>query len=303
MNIYDTIERTAADLYIRALEDIPEDVRAALKRGQKAEEANKNETANQLMLTILNNIEVADREGMLVCQDTGLPIFHVTVGDRAPVMISELKAALARGCARATRERPLRSNTVHPLTRKHTGDNTGQGIPVIHLDFIPDSDETAIAIAPKGSGSENMSFLRMLVPAEGIRGIHKFVLQCIFESGAKPCPPVIVGVGLGGTSDVASKLAKQASCFRKIGTSNEDPDIAQLEKELLDEVNRTGVGPQGLGGATTALAVHIEWAHTHISQNPVAVNLQCWRGERAEAIITADGQVRLPEHESALTTT
>lgn len=302
MNIYDTIERTAADLYIRALEDIPEDVRAALKRGQKTEEAQRNETANQLMLTILNNIEVADREGMLVCQDTGLPIFHVTVGDQAPVTMTELKAAIARGCARATRERPLRSNTVHPLTRKHTGNNTGEGIPVLHFDFVPDSDEIELAMAPKGSGSENMSFLRMLVPAEGIRGIHKFVLQCIFESGAKPCPPVIVGIGLGGTSDVASKLAKQASCFRKIGSVNPDPDMAQLEKELLEEINRTGVGPQGLGGATTALAVHIEWAHTHISQNPVAVNLQCWRGERAEATITGSGEVRLPEHQAALTT-
>lgn len=301
MNIYDVIERTAADLYIRALEDIPEDVRAALKRGQKTEEVQKNETANQLMLTILNNIEVADREGMLVCQDTGLPIFHVTVGDNAPVRITELKAALARGCARATRERPLRSNTVHPLTRKHTGNNTGEGIPVVHLDFVAGSDEVELTIAPKGSGSENMSFLRMLVPAEGIRGIHKFVLQCIFESGAKPCPPVIVGVGLGGTSDVASALAKKASCFRKIGTVNDDPEIAKLERELLDEVNRTGVGPQGLGGATTALAVNIEWAHTHISQNPVAVNLQCWRGERAQAVICANGEVRLPEHEAAVT--
>jgi fumarate hydratase subunit alpha/L(+)-tartrate dehydratase alpha subunit len=301
MNLYDVIERTAADLYIRALQDIPEDVRAALKRGQEVEQVQKNETANQLMLTILNNIEVADREGMLVCQDTGLPIFHITIGDRASVRMTELKAAVARGCARATRERPLRSNTVHPLTRKHTGNNTGQGIPVVHFDFVADSDEIKLVMAPKGSGSENMSFLRMLLPAEGIRGIHKFVLQCIFESGAKPCPPVIVGIGLGGTSDVASKLAKQASCFRKIGTVSDDPEVAQLERELLDEINRTGVGPQGLGGATTALAVHIEWAHTHISQNPVAVNLQCWRGERAEAVITARGEVRLPEQE-ALTT-
>jgi fumarate hydratase subunit alpha/L(+)-tartrate dehydratase alpha subunit len=301
MNIYDVIERTAADLYIRALEDIPEDVRGALKRGQKTEEAQNNETANQLMLTILNNIEVADREGMLVCQDTGLPIFHVTVGDRTPVTMTELKAALVRGCARATRERPLRSNTVHPLTRKHTGSNTGEGIPVVHFDFIAGSDEIEVVMAPKGSGSENMSFLRMLVPAEGIRGIHKFVLQCIFESGAKPCPPVIVGVGLGGTSDVACALAKKASCFRKIGSTSDDPEVAQLERELLDEINRTGVGPQGLGGATTALAVHVEWAHTHISQNPVAVNLQCWRGERAEAVINANGEVRLPEHEPAFT--
>lgn len=300
-SIYDVIENTARDLYIRALQDIPEDVRAALRRGQRTEEEQKNDTANQIMLTILNNIDVADREGMLVCQDTGLPIFHVSVGDRAPVRIPELKAALSRGCARATKERPLRSNTVHPLTRKHTGDNTGEGIPVVHFDFVPDSDEIEIQMAPKGSGSENMSFLRMLLPSEGIRGIHKYVLQCIFESGAKPCPPVIVGIGLGGTSDVASALAKRASSFRKIGTVNPDPDVAKLEKELLEEINKTGVGPQGLGGATTALAVHIEWAHTHITQNPVAVNLQCWRGERADAVITASGEIRQVEHEDVLT--
>jgi len=190
----------------------------------------------------------------------------------------------------------LRSNTVHPLTRKHTGTNTGAGIPVIHLDFIPHSSEIELQFAPKGSGSENMSFLCMLNPSDGIKGIHKFVLQCVFESGARPCPPVIVGIGLGGTSDVASSMAKHASSFRKIGSANPDPDVASLERELLDEINQTGIGPQGLGGATTALAVHIEWAHTHISQNPVAVNMQCWRGERAEAIITATGEVRVPQN-------
>lgn len=290
-SIYDTIEKTASELYIQALQDIPQDVRAALRRAQKTEQEAQNETADQLMLTILNNIGVADRDSTLVCQDTGLPVFHVTVGSEAPVKIPELQAALARGCEHATRERPLRSNTVHPLTRQHTGTNTGIGIPIVHFDFVADSSEIEIQIAPKGSGSENMSFLRMLNPSDGIRGIQKFVLQCIFESGAKPCPPVIVGVGLGGTSDLASRLAKQASCFRKIGSVNPDPDIARLESELLAQINQTGIGPQGLGGATTALAVHIEWAHTHISQNPVAVNLQCWRGERAEAVVKANGEV------------
>ncbi len=298
--LYDTIEQTVSDLYIRALQDIPQDIRAALRRAQEAEQEEHNETANQLMLTILNNIEIADRGSMLVCQDTGLPIFHVTVGSNAPVKIPELQAALARGCERATRERPLRSNTVHPLTRKHTGTNTGAGIPVVHLDFVSNSSEIEIQIAPKGSGSENMSFLKMLNPSDGIRGIEKFILQCIFESGAKPCPPVIVGVGLGGTSDVATRLAKLASCFRKIGAVNSDPDVARMERELLDKINQTGIGPQGLGGSTTALAVHIEWAHTHISQNPVAVNMQCWRGERAEAIVKASGEVYMPQDESVL---
>jgi fumarate hydratase subunit alpha/L(+)-tartrate dehydratase alpha subunit len=136
-----------------------------------------------------------------------------------------------------------------------------------------------------------MSFLKMLLPSEGIKGIYKYVLDCVFNSGGNPCPPVILGIGLGGTSDVAAGLAKEASCFRKIGTVNADPEIAKMERELLDLVNQTGIGPQGLGGATTAMAVHIEWAHTHISQNPVAVNMQCWRGERATATIDVDGAV------------
>lgn len=292
--LYDTIEQVARDLYIRALQDIPADVRSALRQGLARETADDNQTARQVLLTILDNIDVADKHSTLVCQDTGLPIFEVLVGSDVDVSIPELQKALRRGCERATRERPLRSNTVHPLTRKHTGTNTGEGIPVVHLEFRENSGDIVIQMAPKGSGSENMSFLKMLNPSDGIKGIHKFVLQCVFESGARPCPPVIVGIGLGGTSDVAARLAKQAAAFRKIGTSNSDPDIARLEKELLDEINQTGLGPQGLGGATTALAVNIEWAHTHISQNPVAVNMQCWRGERAEAVITASGEVRWP---------
>jgi fumarate hydratase subunit alpha/L(+)-tartrate dehydratase alpha subunit len=136
-----------------------------------------------------------------------------------------------------------------------------------------------------------MSFLRMLKPADGIKAVKRFVLECVFESGANPCPPVILGIGLGGTSDSAAAMAKEASCFRKVGTKNADPLVAQLETELLDLVNQTGIGPQGLGGQTTAMAVNIEWAHTHISQLPVAVNMQCWRGERACGVIDADGNV------------
>ena len=289
--IYDTIETVARDLYWTALKDIPDDIRAALKGGLDAERKDGNSTAEQVLFTILENIKTADEHDTLVCQDTGLPVYKVVVGTKAAVDIPELKLRIQRACERATVEYPLRSNTVHPLTRKHTGTNTGQGIPIIKLDFAPGSDCIEITMAPKGSGSENMSFLNMLNPAEGLRGIKKFVLQCIFESGAKPCPPMIVGIGLGGTSDVAMQLAKEASTFRKIGSSNPDPDVAALERELLDKINQTGIGPQGLGGTTTALAVNIEWAHTHISHNPVAVNIQCWRGERASARITADLKV------------
>lgn len=289
--IYDTIETVARDLYWTALKDIPEDVRAALKGGLAAEQNDGNSTAEQVLFTILENIKTADEHDTLVCQDTGLPVYKVIVGNRADIDVPELKARIRKACERATAEYPLRSNTVHPLTRKHTGTNTGEGIPIIKLDFAPDSDSIEITMAPKGSGSENMSFLKMLNPSEGRKGIKKFVLQCIFDSGAMPCPPMIVGVGLGGTSDVAMQLAKEASTFRTVGSTNPDPEVASLERELFEHINQTGIGPQGLGGSTTALAVNIEWAHAHISHNPVAVNIQCWRGERASARIAANGKV------------
>ena len=293
--IYDVIEEAGAKLYIKALTDIPQDVRAGLKRGYDAEQAAGQKTASKVMLTVLENVKLADDKDMMVCQDTGLPIYKVLVGNRLNLDMVEVKRRIKLAAERATREYPLRSNTVHPLTRKNTQTNTGQGMPVIKVDFVPDSDKLEIWMAPKGSGSENMSFLRMLKPADGIRAVKRYVLECVFESGANPCPPVIVGIGLGGTSDSAAAMAKEASCFRKIGTANADPQVAALEKELLDLINQTGIGPQGLGGVTTAMAVHIEWAHTHISQLPVAVNMQCWRGERACAIIDADGNVSYPD--------
>ena len=289
--IYDSIEQTARDLYIQALTNIPQDVRGGLARTLKTEQSSGNQTAERVMLTILENIETADSRNTLVCQDTGLPVFKISIGTDSGVDVAKLKESVRTGCERATKEYPLRSNTVHPLTRKHTGTNTGEGIPVIKLDFVPGSDRIEMKMAPKGSGSENTSYLKMLNPSDGRKGVKQFVLQCIFESGARPCPPMIVGIGIGGTSDVAMQLAKEASTFRKIGSSNPDPDVAALERELLEKINATGIGPQGLGGATTAMAVHVEWAHTHISQNPVAVNIQCWRGERAEAVIAADGTV------------
>ena len=292
--LYDAAERAARDLYIKALTDIPQDVRAGLRRGHGAERTAGNATASKVMLTVLENVQLADDKSMMVCQDTGLAIYKLLIGNRLAergLDMVELKRRIRVGAERATKEYPLRSNTVHPLTRKNTHTNTGEGIPVIKVDFVADSDTLEIWMAPKGSGSENMSFLRMLKPADGIKAVKRFVLECVFDSGANPCPPTIVGIGLGGTSDVAAALAKEASCFRKVGTRSADPLVSQLEAELLDLINQTGIGPQGLGGATTAMAVNIEWAHTHISQLPVAVNMQCWRGERACATIDAEGNV------------
>jgi fumarate hydratase subunit alpha/L(+)-tartrate dehydratase alpha subunit len=291
--IYDVIEDAAAKLYIKALTDIPKDVRVGLKAGYDGEVQAGNATASKVMLTVLENVRLADEKDMMVCQDTGLAIYKVLVGSKLRLDLAELKKRLKLGCERATKDYPLRSNTVHPLTRKNTQTNTGQGIPVIKLDVVADSDKLEIWMAPKGSGSENMSFLRMLKPADGIKAVKRFVIECVFESGANPCPPVIVGIGLGGTSDAASAMAKEASCFRKVGTKSPDPQVATLEAELLELINQTGIGPQGLGGAVTAMAVNIEWAHTHISQLPVAVNMQCWRAERRRATLWADGRVEI----------
>lgn len=289
--MYDQIEEACKELYIRALKDIPQDVRAGLQKGYDAELASGQQTSSKVMLTVLENIQLADEKNMMVCQDTGLAIYKVLIGSKLTIDGAEIKRRIRIAAERATKEHPLRSNTVHPLTRKNTQTNTGQGIPIIKFEFVPDSDKLEIWMAPKGSGSENMSFLRMLKPADGIKAVKKFVLECVFDSGANPCPPTIVGIGLGGTSDLAAAMAKEASSFRKVGTRNPDPLVAQLEAELLDLINQTGIGPQGLGGVTTAMAVNIEWAHTHISQLPVAVNMQCWRGERACAVIDGDGNV------------
>src|SRR3954471_12182215 len=290
-DFYQLIENVGRELYLRALKDIPQDVRAGLKRGHEMEVDAGNKTASKVMLTVLENVKVADEKDMMVCQDTGLPIYKVIVGSRFPAVdLLEVKRRLKIAAERATREYPLRSSSVHPLTRKNTQTNTGQGLPIIKVDF-DDSDKLELWMVPKGSGSENMSFLRMLKPADGIKAVKKFVLECVFDSGANPCPPTIVGIGIGGTSDAAAAMAKEASCFRKVGTHSADALVAELERELLDLINQTGIGPQGLGGATTAMAVNIEWAHTHISQLPVAVNMQCWRGERACATIDADGNV------------
>jgi len=292
--LYDQIEDACMQLYIRALKDIPQDVRAGLQKGYDAETSAGEKTASKVMLTVLENVKLADEKNMMVCQDTGLAIYKVLIGARLNVDGAEIKRRIRIAAERATKEHPLRSNTVHPITRKNTQTNTGQGIPIIKIDFVPDSDKLEIWMAPKGSGSENMSFLRMLKPADGIKAVKKFVLECVFDSGANPCPPTIVGIGLGGTSDLAATMAKEASCFRKVGSHNPDPEVAKLEAELLDLINQTGIGPQGLGGAVTAMAVNIEWAHTHISQLPVAVNMQCWRGERACAIIDG-GNVTYPD--------
>jgi tartrate/fumarate subfamily iron-sulfur-dependent hydro-lyase alpha chain len=281
------VEDAAAHLYVWALKDIPQDLRDALAEARKRE---TSVTGKRVLETIHRNVNVADREQNLVCQDTGIAVYHCTVGEHFPLHPARIYEALRAGTARATIEHPLRSNAVHTITRENTGPNIGYRLPIVHWEFRIDSDELRIKCVPKGSGSENMSFLKMCVPADGVKGIKQFVLESVVGAGGKPCPPGIVGVGIGGSADYAMHLAKEA-IMRPIGTRNPDPLVAQLEDELFELLNETGIGPMGLGGDVTVLQCHIEHADTHMTLNPVAVNYQCWAARRASARVSASGDV------------
>src|SRR5881296_562829 len=288
-DFYERVENTCRDLYIQSLKEIPPDVVEAIRKAAKRE---TKEVAKRIFSHYLKSIELGRDQNMIVCQDTGIPIYWVEIGGKLRLDGSRLTEAITRGTERATREHPLRSSIVSPLGRENRQTSTGERIPIIHYDFVADTDVLDILFMPKGSGSENMSFMKMLLPADGVNGIKRFVLEHVVGAGAKPCPPTIVGVGIGGSSDLCMTLAKKATA-RPLGSRNADPQLAALEEELCAAINETGIGPQGLGGATTALAVHIESAWTHITCNPVAVNMQCWRAERRRAKLWPDGKVEL----------
>jgi fumarate hydratase subunit alpha/L(+)-tartrate dehydratase alpha subunit len=279
------IEEAAKALYIRALKLLPPDVKRGLDALARAE---TDATARGVLGVMVKNIAVAEATDNLLCQDTGIPIYNVTIGRGVEVDGVALQEAIRRGCERATREHPLRSSVVHPVTRRNEHTSCGRGVPVIHFDFSGTPDTLAIEMVPKGSGSENNSWLRMAVPAEGVAAVKAFVVDCVLDAGGKTCPPTIVGVGVGGTADLCVHLAKVAAT-RPLGSRCEDPEGAQLEAELSAAVNRLGVGPQGLGGDSTAFAVHVETAATHITMNPVAVNMQCHSARRARATFTPAG--------------
>lgn len=281
----EAVEDAAKALYIRALKVLPPDIKSGFGRLQASETGS---TAKQVLGTMVTNIAVAEQTDNLLCQDTGVPIYNVWIGREVQVDGYALKAAIRRGCERATREYPLRSSVVHPLTRKNEHSSCGIEVPVIHIDFSDTAELLQIEMIPKGSGSENNSFLKMAIPAEGIDAIKTFVIDCVLAAGGKTCPPTIVGVGLGGTSDLAVALAKRAAT-RELGTRCADADGAALEAQLSAAVNQLGVGPQGLGGDSTAFAVQIELAATHITMNPIAVNMQCHSARRSRASFTPAG--------------
>ena len=279
------VEEACKELYIRAVKILPPDIKEGFARLDKTE---TDATGKSVLGTMIRNIKVAEDTNNLLCQDTGIPIYNVVIGRGLEVDGHALKAAIAAGCARATKEHPLRSSVVHPVTRANEHTSCGRLVPVINIDFSDEPDTLSIEMIPKGSGSENNSWLKMAIPADGVDAVKTFVIDCVLDAGGKTCPPTIVGVGVGGTADLCVHLSKVAAT-RPLDSHCTDPEGAKLESELSAVVNKLGVGPQGLGGDSTSFAVHVETAATHITMNPVAVNMQCHSARRARATFTPAG--------------
>lgn len=261
------ITEAVARLCVEACCELSADVRTLLEKARTEEES---ELGCFVLDQVLANLEVAAREQLPICQDTGICVVFLEIGQDLHLTGGDLTAAVNAGVRRGYQEGYLRKSVLSPLTRVNTMDNTPA---VIHTRIVP-GEHLKITVAPKGAGSENMSRLMMLKPADGVAGVKRFVLETVTAAGGCACPPLIVGVGIGGTMEKAALLAKEA-LIRPAGTYHPDPAVAALEKELLVLINQTGIGPQGLGGKVTALAVQIETYPTHIAALPVAVNLQC----------------------------
>ena len=273
------VTETVARLFQEANFFLGDDVLNSLKQAVEEEES---PLGRQVLEQILENADIAAKEHIPICQDCGFAVVYLELGQDVHIVGGDLYAAVEEGVRQAYSEGYLRKSIVRqPFSaRVNTKDNTPA---VIHTDIVP-GDKLNITVLPKGGGSENMSRLAMLKPSEGRQGVIDFVVRAVDEAGSNPCPPVIVGVGIGGTSDQAMILAKKA-LLRQVGEPNSDPEVAELEKELLERVNNTGVGPQGFGGRTTALAVHAEVFPAHIASLPAAVNLQCHAARHKEAIL------------------
>ncbi|MBE6494517.1 MAG: fumarate hydratase [Methanosphaera stadtmanae] len=271
------VAEAVCEIYKQAAIILPSDVKNALKKAHDNEE---NDIAKLNIKSILDNIALAEENSIPMCQDTGLPIIFVKLGK---VEVENLQEGILEGVKRATENVPLRTNVVDPLTRKNTGNNIGKGIPQINVE-LSDKEELELTIFPKGFGSENNNRLAMLLPGEGVEGIKKFFKESVLKAGGKPCPPTLIGVGIGGSSDMVMKLAKKA-LLRPVGEYNSDERLANLEKELLSIANDTGIGPMGLGGKTTTLDVKIELADTHTAGLPVGICVQCWAARHASIVL------------------
>jgi len=275
----DDITRTTANLFEHSCHYLPQDVLAALKQAREKEES---AVARNVLDRILENCEIAAAEQIPLCQDTGAAVIMLELGQEVHIVGNDLYTAVNEGVRQGYVNGYLRKSIVRqPFSeRMNTKDNTPA---MIYTDIVP-GDRLRITVMPKGGGSENMSRLTVLSPSQGRQGIIDFVVNRVDEAGSNPCPPVIVGVGIGGTAEKTMMLAKRA-LLRKVGEPNRDAEVAALEKEILRRVNNLGIGAMGYGGTITALAVHVETFPCHIASLPIAVNLQCWCARHEEAIL------------------
>ena len=271
------VEETVCDLFLHACCEIGEDVLSLLRQRMQTEES---PFGREVLRQLIENDQLAAKRQMPICQDTGMAVIFMDVGQDVHFTGGDVNAAIERGVRRAYKDGCFRASVLTPLTRINTRDNTPA---IVHTRIVPGESVTLTA-APKGFGSENMSRLWMLTPAQGIEGVKSCIVETVRMAGGNPCPPVVVGVGIGGTAECAMLMAKH-SLTRECGTPSEDPMLAQMEAELLERINDLGIGPQGLGGRTTALAVHIEQMPTHIAGLPVAVNMQCHAARHKTATI------------------
>lgn len=269
------ISEAIAKLAIEANYYLSEDIYDALKKGQQAEDS---PLGKEIFCQLVQNADIARNENMPICQDTGMAVVFIDLGQEVHIE-GNLWDAVNAGVVKGYKEGYLRKSVVDdPLfIRKNTGDNTPA---ILHVNIVP-GDKVKITLAPKGFGSENMSAIKMFTPSAGVEGVKKFVVETVTAAGSNPCPPIVIGIGVGGTFEKAAYLAKKA-LLRPIDQRNANPDYAKLEQELLELVNKTGVGPQGLGGTITALALNIEYFPTHIAGMPVAININCHATRHAE---------------------
>jgi fumarate hydratase subunit alpha len=270
----ETITAAVKDAAMRANFELGQDVIQAFKKAREYEES---DAGKDILDKLQENAAIAREERIPMCQDTGVAVLFVALGQGVSVVDGDLYPALEEGIRQGYEEGYLRKSLCHPFTRKNTGDNTPI---IVHLDLVP-GDGLKIWVVPKGGGSENMSRLFMLPPAAGWKGIKEKVVETVVDAGPNPCPPTIVGVGIGGNFEKSAILAKK-SLLRSLGTENPDPEMAEMEQELLTLINNTGIGPQGLGGRVTSLAVHVQMMPCHIASLPLAVNIQCHASRHLE---------------------
>jgi fumarate hydratase subunit alpha len=273
----ETIIRAVKESVIRANLELGQDVLDAFHQGVEREES---PVGKEILERLIENARIAREEQIPICQDTGLAVIFAELGQEVSISGGDFNKAIAEGVRQGYEEGYLRKSVCHPFTRKNTGDNTPI---IIHLDLVP-GDALKLWVVPKGGGSENMSRLFMLPPSAGWPGIKERVIQTVVEAGPNPCPPTIVGVGIGGNFERCALLAKKA-LLRPLGSRNPDHSLQQMEEELLHEINKTGVGPQGLGGRVTSLGVHLLMMDCHIASLPLAVNIQCHASRHLEIIL------------------